>query len=294
MHKIPIFSDEVSQQGGWHGHALKAAFVARGYDAVFVELQSCQIDLTGGKPKLIIPDFDVLPSFAFVRGIAAGTLQQVITRLNVLHILRLQGTRVYNDAKAIERTVDKGMTSFLLKENVVNTPATWVCESRAFAHTVIDEQFSQGKQVVIKPLFGSQGKGVKLLHTNMQRPLPRDVYVDGVFYLQELIDVGDDQHDYRVFIIQNKVIAAMRRSGKDWLNNVAKGARCEAIEDADVLNIALQAATAVSIDYCGVDVIRDKNGVLFVLEVNSIPAWQGLQATTDANIAQVLVDDLLN
>ncbi len=294
MIKVPIFSDEVSQQGGWHGRALKYAFLARGYEAVFVELQNCQLDLTGDKPKLVIPHFDAIPSIAFVRGIAAGTLQQVITRLNILHILRLQGVRVYNDAKAIERTVDKAMTSFLLKNNGVPTPATWVCESRSFAHDVIKQQLSKGNQLVIKPLFGSQGKGVKLLGTKTRLPLPKDAFVEGVFYLQQFINTGDDYHDYRVFVIQQNVVATMRRSGKNWLNNVAQGALCESAENADILSIALQAAKILQIDYCGVDIIRDINGDLFVLEVNSIPAWQGLQATTNANIAQMLVDDLLS
>jgi glutathione synthase/RimK-type ligase-like ATP-grasp enzyme len=90
------------------------------------------------------------------------------------------------------------------------------------------------------------------------------------------------------------VVATMRRSGKSWLNNVAQGALCEPAENADILSIALQAAKILQIDYCGVDIIRDINGDLFVLEVNSIPAWQGLQATTNANIAQLLVDDLLS
>jgi RimK family alpha-L-glutamate ligase len=294
MIKVPIFSDEVSQQGGWHGRALKDAFLERGYEAVFVELHNCQLDLTGDKPKLVIPHFNTIPSIAFVRGIAAGTLQQVITRLNILHILRLQGVRVYNDAKAIERTVDKAMTSFLLKNNGVPTPATWVCESRSFAHDVIKQQLSKGNQLVIKPLFGSQGKGVKLLDAKTRLPLPKDVFVEGVFYLQQFINTGDDYHDYRVFVIQQNVVATMRRSGKSWLNNVAQGALCEPAENADILSIALQAAKILQIDYCGVDIIRDINGDLFVLEVNSIPAWQGLQATTNANIAQMLVDDLLS
>jgi len=292
--RVPIITDEAAQAGGWHGIELRQAFLQRGIEAVFVELQDCIIDLSISQPRINMPQFDELPQMAFIRGIGAGSLQQVITRLNVLHILRLQGTKVYNDAKAIERTVDKGMTSFLLMQHGVPTPATWVCESRHVAHQIITEHVLQGNSLVIKPLFGSQGQGVRLLNKQSKFPLPGDVFVDGVYYLQAFIDTGNGNHDFRVFVVNNQVVAAMRRSGAGWLNNVAQGASCVGIQDEMIYNLAIQAAKALNIDYCGVDIIRDKQGKLWVLEVNSIPAWRGLQATAQINIAQTLVQDLIN
>ena len=97
-----------------------------------------------------------------------------------------------------------------------------------------------------------------------------------------------------MFIVNNQVVAAMQRTGETWLHNVAQGASCEKTEEADVLAIALQAALVLDIAYCGVDVIRDQNGNLLVLEINSIPAWRGLQGVSEVNIAQILVDDFLN
>jgi RimK family alpha-L-glutamate ligase len=291
--KVPIITDEAAQAGGWHGLALQQAFATRDIEAIFVELQDCVIDLSGAKPIINIPTFDALPSMAFIRGIAAGTLQQVITRLNVLHILRMQGVKVYNDAKAIERTVDKGMTSFLLKQHNVPTPATWICESRQIAHQIISEQLAQQGTLVIKPLFGSQGQGVRLLDKNSELPLPKDAFVDGVYYLQSYIDSGDTHHDFRVFVVNNQAIATMRRSGSGWLNNVAQGAKCNSEQDGAIEALAVAAAKAIDIDYCGVDIMRDKQGRLWVLEVNSIPAWRGLQSVTHVNIAQALVDNLI-
>lgn len=283
---VLIFTDEPEKQGGWHGEQLKQAFAARNVEAIFVSLQGCAIDLSLEKPRIQIPNRNDLPAAVFVRGIAGGTLQQITTRLNILHMLKALGVPVYNDGKAIERTVDKAMTSFLLKQNNIATPKTWVCESRKVAHEIIN----QHNQLVIKPLFGSQGAGVRLVD-NKKLPLPMDAHVDGVFYLQEFIAAPCD---YRVFIVNNQVVAAMKRTGDTWLHNVAQGATCEKCEASDVLDIALQAALVLDLAYCGVDVIRDKNGKLFVLEVNSIPAWRGLQSVTEANIAQVLVDDFLS
>jgi RimK family alpha-L-glutamate ligase len=288
--KIPIFTDEP----GWQGAQLQQAFAARGVETKFVSLQACLLDLSKPKPLIRIPGFDELPAAAFVRGIAGGTLQQVITRLNVLHMLTKQGVRVYNQPQAIERTVDKAMTSFLLRMHGVPTPATWVCESRAQAEALCENALANQQTLVIKPLFGSQGQGVRKLAFGEPMPVPMQQYVDGVYYLQQFIQSADMPHDYRVFVVAGKVVAAMKRQGDTWVNNVATGGRCCSTVLTEALTqLALNAAKAVEIDYCGVDIIQALSGEYYVLEVNSIPAWRGLQSVTDLNIAQVLVDDLL-
>jgi glutathione synthase/RimK-type ligase-like ATP-grasp enzyme len=156
MTKIPVFTDDP----GWHGNRLKEAFAVRGYQAVFISLKDCFFDLTANSRGVVIPEFDTLPKFAFVRGVPGGTLQQVIARLDILHALEMLGVKVYNTGRAVERTVDKAMTSFLLHHHGIATPDTWVCESRQEAHEVMAREISENKPMVIKPLFGSQGKGV--------------------------------------------------------------------------------------------------------------------------------------
>ncbi len=287
---IPIFTDDA----GWQGNQLKLAFAKRGVEASFVSLQDCAIDLSQPRSQIHIPGFDTNPRAAFVRGVAGGSLQQVITRLNVLHLLTMQGVRIYNQARAIERTVDKAMTSFLLREHQVMTPATWACESRHQAEMVRQQAARNNQQLVLKPLFGSQGQGVRKLEAEEPLPVPMQQYVDGVYYFQEFIETADAPHDYRVFVVAGKVISTMRRLGSGFVNNVAAGGRCEAVEADDAMvEIALKAAKAVDIDYCGVDVIQAASGEYYVLEVNSIPAWRGLQSVTNFNIAEVLVDDFL-
>lgn len=293
--KIPIFTDDA----GWHGAQLKQAFAQRGIEAVFVSLQACVIDLSGDRPLINIPHFDSLPKAVFVRGVSGGTLQQVITRLNILHMLAMQGVVIYNDVKAIERTVDKAMTSFLLQLHGVSTPPTWIAESRTHAESIRQIAAQNNQTLVIKPLFGSQGLGVRKLQANEPLPVPMQQFVDGVYYLQQLIETPmiagkDAPHDYRVFVINGKVVAAMKRIGASWVNNVAAGGRCEVAEQNQSMSeLALKAAAAVAIDYCGVDIIQAVNGDYYVLEVNSIPAWKGLQSVTELNMAQLLVDDFL-
>jgi glutathione synthase/RimK-type ligase-like ATP-grasp enzyme len=117
----------------------------------------------------------------------------------------------------------------------------------------------------------------------------------GLFYLQRYVDSGDDSHDFRVFVIAGKAVAAMRRSGITWLNNVHQGARCEPVllDEILLVRLAEDAVKALDMNYAGVDIIRDRNGRATVLEVNSIPAWKGLQSVTQTPIATRLVDDFL-
>lgn len=290
--RIPIFTDDP----GWHGDQLRGAFLERGYEAFFVSLRECRLELLPYCPGVFIPGFEEgLPQGAFVRGVPGGMLQQVITRLDILHALKLLNVVVYNDGRAIERTVDKAMTSFLLHLHGVPTPPTWVCESREHAYDVMRKEIMAGRKLVIKPLFGSQGIGVRRLEQGAPFPVPMEEHVDGVYYLQSYVDTGESAwHDYRVFVINNRICGAMIRHGNDWVNNVAQGGRCESlVPDAEIAGLALAAARAVEVDYCGVDIIRDRTGKLYVLEVNSIPAWRGLQQVSSQNIAQALVDDFL-
>lgn len=291
MTKIPVFTDD----SGWHGNRLKEAFAVRGYQAVFISLKDCFLDLTTDSRGVVIPGFDALPKFAFVRGVPGGTLQQVITRLDFLHVLEMLGVRVYNTGRAVERTVDKAMTSFLLYHHGVATTDTWVCESRHKAHEIMSREISVNSPLVIKPLFGSQGDGVRLIKHGDALPVPMEAHVDGLYYFQRYVDSGEGAwHDHRVFVIRGKAIAAMVRHGESWVNNVALGGRCEALShDTELIALAEAAAKAVDIDYCGVDIIRDRHGSMYVLEVNGIPAWKGLQGVVDVDIAQALVDDCL-
>ena len=300
MKRIPIFTDEPFDLGGWHGKKLSDAFAKRGFEAVFISLKDCCFNFSqqsSAHSAIQLPLFlDNLPQTAFIRGIAGGSLQQVILRLDFLHALQLSGVKVYNSAKAIERTVDKAMTSFLLHQQGIASPNTWVCESRAQALAIVQQEIQDKQKIVIKPLFGSQGKGVRILEVATPFPVPMQEHVDGVYYLQQFIESSQNSrwHDTRVYFINNKAVAAMKRFGQTWVNNVANGGRCEPVPaTGEVVELAVQAAKILEMDYCGVDVITDAKGQHYVLEVNSIPAWQGLQSVVELDIAQAMVDDLL-
>lgn len=222
-----------------------------------------------------------------------GSLEQVIFRLDILHALHDSGVTVYNRPRAIERTVDKPLTSILLSRAGLPTPTTWICESFEHANTILADETRKGNQLVLKPLFGSQGIGVHLVDN--QTGLIHDEKFAGIYYLQRFIERKNNEFtDIRVLVVDGVAKAAMLRRGQDWLTNRAQGASCEALAlNDDIAHLAESACKVLDIDYAGVDLMQDKNGQFYIIEVNSIPAWYGLQNVVDFNIGSCLIDSFI-
>ena len=279
---------------GWHGRRLARAFAALGVATRFVSLADCRVDLEANRYGIVVPGFrDGLPDGVFVREIAAGTFEQVTFRLAILHALAEWDVPVYNSARGIERSVDKSMTSMLLRRAGLATPATWVSEEEAGARTALMRESARGERLVLKPLFGSQGRGLKRLGSGDALPAAGDY--SGVYYLQRFVDCApENARDYRVFVIGGNAAAAMTRRGPGWVHNVAQGARCAALPlGDDVCELAERAARAIGLDYAGVDLMRARDGAPVVIEVNGIPAWQGLQSVASIDIAARLAQDFV-
>jgi len=289
--RIVIFTDDP----GWHGRQLRQAFAVRGYTAEYVSLTDCQIRVHKESLPLSIPGFEQgLPDAVFVRGVPGGSLEEVVLYLDILHALKIMGIPVYNDGNAVERSVDKAMTSFLLRQHKLTTPKTWILRDRKQAIAIAEDELRQGHHLISKPIFGSQGEGIRRIEK--MTDLFWLAHSHGVYYLQRFIDCeGEGYSDWRVFVVRGKVIATMRRQGRHWLNNVARGASCEAFpEDKAMSALAIKATDALQMNYAGVDIIRTAKGELNIIEVNSIPAWKGLESVCDINVAKILVDDLLS
>jgi RimK family alpha-L-glutamate ligase len=285
---------------GWHTRQLQAALRSRGAVGRCIDLADCHIDTTAAWHGLAIPGFGRdLPDAALVRGIAGGSFEQVTKRLGVLHALRELGVPVYNDARAIERSVDKSMTSLLLHAAQVPTPPTWATESAAQAQRIVMRESAAGHALVLKPLFGSQGKGLQLVGRvqGVHQPLPPlDKAFGSLAYLQRFVPpAAEPGFDWRVLVIGGQAVTAMRRVSTHWIHNVAQGARCEPAELTPALaQLAERAAHALDMDYAGVDLMPSPaTPGIQVIEVNGVAAWQGLQRVTGFNIARAIVDDLL-
>ena len=286
--KLALFVDEGN--GDWHARRLVKALKAQGAEVVTTTLKLCAFD-TASPTGLVIPGFDgVLPDGAFVRSISHGSLEQITFRLGILHALSDSGVRVWNAPRAIERCVDKSTATFLFQKAGLPTPATITVEGETQAKARFADLAAS---VVVKPLFGAQGVGIA--KADAFEDLPPGGDLGDVYYMQSFIAPrGSDFEDWRVFVSGGRVLAAMSRRGKTWITNVAQGASPGKFEpDAEMTALALAAVAAVGADYAGVDLIALSDGRLAVLEVNSNPAWRGLQSVTPVDIAAELTGDFL-
>ena len=287
--KIAIVTDDP----GWHGRQLTKSLKEHGFDSQYVSLTDCIIEINGEGKEVTFPGFDTLPLGVFVRGVPGGSLEQVIFRLDILHALNNSGVTIYNTPRAIERTVDKPLTSLLLNRAGLPTPTTWICETLEHAKSILNKETANGEQLVLKPLFGSQGIGIHLVDN--KSGLIHDEKFAGIYYLQRFIERQNNEYtDIRVLVIDGIAKAGMLRRGEEWITNRAQGAICEPlIIDKKIADLAESACKVLDIDYAGVDLMQDKNGQFYIIEVNSIPAWYGLQGVVDFDIASCLIDSFV-
>ena len=284
----------LSARNGWHTDELCRALADRGHRGEVVPYESLRARLGGGSAGRVqvVPDGSPAPDAILARIIPNGSLEQIIFRVDVLHWLENRGVPVVNSPSAIERSVDKFYTSAILHDAGIATPETVVCEDFATAMAAVREL----GEVIVKPLFGSMGHGlVKISDPDVAfrvlRPLEQ---TRTVYYVQRVID--HDGCDIRVFVVAGQVIGAIERraAAGDWRTNVSRGGTARAIELADGDGqLALRAAAAVGADYAGVDLLRSRDGVLYVIEVNGIPGWQGLQHATGVDVASHIADLLV-
>jgi RimK family alpha-L-glutamate ligase len=283
-----------AQNGEWHRAELLEAFRSFGVEPVLVSLAEISIETGSGEP-LRVPGFSgALPDGVFLRTISGGTFEATTMRLGVLHALVAAGVIVWNTPVGIERSVDKAMTSLLLARAGLPTPQTFVVSSREAAASIVAREASNDSPLVLKPLFGSQGEGLRLITAPAN--LPSEEEVARVYYLQRFVQPSRTAwRDYRVLICAGRPVAGMVREGDTWITNVHRGGRPLPWRvPPDAADLAVEAARAVTVDYAGVDLIDDGAGSYLVLEVNSMPAWSGLQRVTQARIAEVLVGSFLD
>jgi ribosomal protein S6--L-glutamate ligase len=228
-----------------------------------------------------------------VRMMPPGTLEQVVFRMDALHRLVAAGVRVMNPPGAIEAAVDKYLATARLDAAGLPVPPTWCGESARDAQEAFERL---GGDVVVKPLFGAEGRGLVRVG---DRELARRVFraleqIGSVLYVQRFIE--HPGYDWRVFVLGERVLGAIRRSAVsgDWRTNVAVGGRAEPARlPAEAGPLAIRAARAVGAVMAGVDLLPDADGRLVVLEVNAVPGWKALAAATGIDVATEILRGLL-
>jgi RimK family alpha-L-glutamate ligase len=275
---------------GWHTDELIRAGRARGLEPVLLPWEGC---VSRAGPERGVSNSGRLLRDAravLARIIPSGSLEQIIYRVDVLHRLEQDGVRVMNTAAAIERTVDKAWTTAILEQAGLPTPETVVCERPEDAF----EAFARMGDVVVKPLFGSMGLGMsRVSDEDMAWRVFRVVEnVRAVYYLQRFIPHGG--RDIRAFVLGGRVLGAIERRAAGWRTNFSRGGSVQAIDlPPEWAALAVGAAQAVGAECAGVDLLPGEDGSIWVLEVNGIPGWEGLQKATGIDVAGAVIDQLL-
>ncbi|MFQ3650002.1 MAG: RimK family alpha-L-glutamate ligase [Gemmataceae bacterium] len=265
---------------GWHVADLLRATTCRGHLG-----QSVDFRLLGAGCGLAcepLAGFDAV----LVRTMPPGSLEQVVFRMDLLH----QSTAyVLNSPRALETAIDKYLTTARLHQAGLPVPRTFVCQT---ADAALEGFAALGGDVVVKPLFGSEGRGMLRvsdpdLAWRTFRTLER---TGAVLYLQE--SIAHPGWDLRVFLLGGKPLAAMRRYAQagHWRTNVAQGGRTEAVALGEPqTSLAVRAAEVVGVEIAGVDLLQDASGRWLILEVNAVPGWRALAPTCGIDVADALV-----
>jgi len=271
----------LSGGNGWHVRDLQRAATSLGHSVEVVDFRgmSASVPLASGAR-----DWQAI----LVRTMPPGSLEQVVFRMDLLHAAEARGVRVLNPPRALEACVDKYLATIRLESAGLRVPPTFACQD---AESALEAFERLGGDVVVKPLFGSEGRG--MVRVNDPELAWRTFHtlerMQAVLYLQEFI--RHPGWDLRAFVLNGRVLAAMRRTANgDWRTNVAQGATAEPVrlEPAEA-ELAIRAASAVGAVAAGVDLLPGPDGEWYVLEVNAVPGWRALAPVTGIDVAAELI-----
>ena len=263
----------------------------RGHEMQVIDTLRAYMNIASHKPQI------------HFRGQALEGFDAVIPRIGasvtfygcaVLRQFEMMGVYPLNESVAISRSRDKLRALQLLSRKGIGLPVT------GFAHSPDDIpdliQMVGGAPLVIKVLEGTQGMGVVLAETHKAAEsvieaflgLKQDIMVQE--YIQEAGGA-----DIRCFVVGDKVIAAMKRQAKagEFRSNLHRGgtAKPVRITRAEAAT-AVRAARVLGLGVAGVDMLRSKRGPL-VLEVNSSPGLEGIEAATGVDVAGCIVSHVV-
>ena len=274
----------------WYLKDMTRAAAGR-YDIVPVLFRHLTSTLVGNSCEVGAADADLVRCDAvLVRTMPPGSLEQVVFRMDALARLEARGVQVINPPRAIEAAVDKYLASAKLQAAGLTVPRTVVCQTAEDAMVA----FAQlGGDVVLKPLFGAEGRGIARLNDEAMalRAFKLLEELRAVLYLQEF--VPHEGSDIRVFVLGERTFAMRRRNPLDWRTNVSRGATAEAMElPPELRDLAVRASECIGAPVAGVDLLPGRDGRLYAIEVNAVPGWKALAKAVSIDIAREVLDYL--
>lgn len=297
---------------GWHLSELRQAALRQNVAIRFADYESLSGDITneGVINGVVVrePD-DHLPQenlesplsrfdSVLTRTMPAGSLEQITFRLATLHdeyarrAEKHLATSIVNPPRGLELAIDKYATLALASRLGIPTPSTRAVQSRAAAI----EAFEQlGGDVVVKPIFGGEGRGVMRIR---DAELAWTVFstleqIDAIAYVQQFVPPGGI--DVRMLVIGEQIHAIRRTSQRDFRTNMKAGGKSELVETRDAWSsTARTICDAMQLAFAAVDLIETNHGNDYLLmEVNAIPGWKSAQTVVPTKIADEIISLLL-
>lgn len=266
---------------------LVEAGMKRGHDMFVIDPLRCYMNIASDNPEIHFKGKKLEGFDAIIPRIGASVTFYATA---MLRQFEMTGTFTLNDSDAIARARDKLRSLQLLSREGIGMPVT------GFAHSPDDTDDLMAlvgdAPMIIKLIEGSQGQGVVLAETRQAAESVIDAFreMDAHFLVQRFVKEARGA-DLRCFVIGGEVVAAMQRRARrgDFRANLHRGGSAKAVRlTPKERDMALRAAEIMGLNVAGVDIIRSAQGPL-VLEVNSSPGLEGIEAATKKNIAGEII-----
>jgi ribosomal protein S6--L-glutamate ligase len=260
---------------------------AREHEMVVLNHKRCYMNITTMRPSI------------HYKGEAVDGVNAIIPRIGasvsfygtaVVRQFEMMGVYSLNESVAITRSRDKLRALQLLSRKGLGLPVTGFAHSPDDTEDLLD--FVGGAPVVIKLLEGTQGVGVVLGETRNAAKSVIEAFrgLNANFMVQEFIKEAGGS-DIRCFVIGDRVVAAMKRTGKegDFRSNLHRGGSAELVRiTPEERSTAVRSARIMGLNVAGVDLLRSNHGPV-VMEVNSSPGLEGIEKATGKDVADLVI-----
>ena len=272
---------------GWHADRLNAAAERLGWDTTWTSYESLRAkadpsgsDVWAGNQRLT--DFDAV----LTRTMPAGGLEAITVRLSMLHRAAAGGLPIVNPPAALEWAIDKYSSVQMASSLGIEVPPTMVSQDRRQA---MRDYELLGGDVVIKPLFGGEGRGVmRVQHPELARTIFGTLETSGLVIYQQRFEPPGGR-DLRIFIAGDRVACVARRNDDDFRTNRIAGGTASATEPPkELIEQSRRVMELLKLKIAAVDWIETNTGPKW-LEINAIPGWKAAQAVIDFDLAEAVL-----
>jgi len=233
-----------------------------------------------------LSDYDAI----LVRTMPLGSIEQIVFRMNALHVALSAGVHVLNPPRCLEIAIDKWLTLDIARQSGIEIPRTICCQTREDALLAFE---TLGGDCIVKPIFGGEGRGiVRVTDADMAwRVFSTLEQLQSVIYIQEFLE--SQGYDLRLLVVGDELFCVRRENHGDWRSNVARGGQAMPHEPTfEQIAIAFRACKAIQGWMIGVDILPTRDGRNVLLEVNAVPGWRATAAALNVDMAQLVLNRL--